>query len=161
MKFQVIGPAGMSVNHTPFPSVAIGQMPFSRITQTPAAGDPSAWRIVPMTRALPGVIVGPGVGNGVVPGSGVASGVGSGCPRDAADGSGLGGGAFEGALNGVAVGDAVWVGGGAEDGAGSAPGAHAASSSPVARAIPKCFIPFMFRYLTESAVARSAPRVVW
>lgn len=141
MKFQVIGPAGMSVNHTPFASVAIGQMPFSRMTQTPAAGDPSAWRIVPMTRALPGVIVGPGVGNGVVPGSGVAAGVASGSAPDAADGNGLGGGASEGALNGVGVGDAVCVGGGAEDGAGDATGPHPASSSAVARTIPKRVIP--------------------
>src|SRR5438045_4788671 len=115
MKFQLIGPAGMSVNQTPCSSVAIGQMPFSRTTQTPCAGDPSGWTIVPMTRVLPGVIVGPGVGNGVVPGSGVTSGVSSGTAT-ASDASGTGDG-------GTSVGVGVGLG-------WTAAGVHA----PIARA---------------------------
>src|SRR5438105_4869214 len=115
MKFQVIGPAGMSVNQTPCSSVAIGQMPFSSTTQMPTAGEPSGWTIVPITRVLPGVIVGPGVGNGVVPGSGVTSGVASGTPT-ASDASGTGEG---GTSVGLGEGDALgWT----------AAGVHAASA---------------------------------
>ena len=88
MKFQFIGPAGMSLNHTPWVSLAMGQMPFSSTTPMPRAGEPSAWTTVPMTRVLPGVIVGPGVRNGVVPGDAVAPGVGSAGTLAASGGSG-------------------------------------------------------------------------
>src|SRR5947208_13396474 len=96
-------------------------MPFSSTTHTPWAGDPSGCTIVPITRVLPGVIVGPGVGNGVVPGSGVASAVGSGGAPTAADSSGLGSAASDGALNGVGLADAAAVDPMADDdGAGDA-----------------------------------------
>lgn len=133
MKFQLIGPLGMSVNHMPRSSVPIGQRPFSITTQIPAAGEPSAWRIVPMTRVLPGVIVAPGVGNGVVPGgTGVAS-----------------AGVFVGLGLSVGVGLELGVGG------GTAAAVHAATTMPMAsRASLACFITPMFGHRAESPVAR-------
>lgn len=132
MKFQVIGPLGMSVNHTPWSSVPIGQRPFSSTTQMPAAGEPSARRIVPVTRVLPGVTVGPGVGNGVVPGGTVgAASVGDGLGLALALGVGLG------------LGD------------GTAEAVHADQTTPMAiRANQKCFTAPMFGHRAESPVAR-------
>src|SRR5438874_2651424 len=157
MKFQLIGPAGMSVNQTPCSSVAIGQMPFSRTTHTPWAGVPSAWTIVPMTRVLPGVIVGPGVGNGVVPGSGVASAVASGGAPTAADSKGIGSAASDVALKGVGLADAADPTAD-EDGAGDA-GTSVDAVQPQSTitqpiAIRRRFIRSMFAHPPEPPVAR-------
>lgn len=136
----------MSVNQTPWSSVAIGQMPFSRMTHTPFAGEPSARWMVPITRVLPGVIVGPGVGNGVVPGSGVASAAGCGSGVTSPDGIGTGVGASAGAVNGDALADglalaaalaaAASAGDAAASGAGTA-AAHAAKSHAPAATMAK------------------------
>ena len=134
-------------------------MPFSRTTHTPWAGVPSAWTIVPMTRVLPGVIVGPGVGNGVVPGSGVDSAVGSGGAPTAADSSGLGSAASDGALNGVGLADAATAEPVADDdGAGDA-GSWVDAVQPPSTitqpiAIRRSFIRSMFAYPPELPVAR-------
>ncbi len=157
MKFQFVGPIGMSVNHTPRSSVAIGQMPFSSTTQMPGAGAPSGRRTVPMTRVLFGVMVAPGVGNGVVPGGGgpgvsVASGITS------LDGNGVGSATPDPAVNGVGVGDG--------DASASAEGdtdgvaGWTAVTQPDSRAVmsrerPICLrIPLMFAHLPQSPVAR-------
>jgi hypothetical protein len=107
---------------------------------------------------LPGVIVGPGVGKGVVPGSGVASGVGSGGAPTAADSSGVGSAASEGALNGVGLADAPEADPTADDGAEDA-GTWVDAVQPQSRiaqpiAIPRSFIPSMFAYPPEPPVAR-------
>ena len=105
-----------------------------------------------MTRVLPGVIVGPGVGNGVVPGGTVGPGVAS-ASTTALDGSGLGAGAPVGAKNGVGVGvdvsDAV-------DGLGSADGAHAEKrTAAIARPTPI----FMNKYSRIIPTERSPARL--
>ena len=132
---------------------------------TPAAGVPSARTTVPNTRVLPGVIVGPGVGNGVVPGGGVAPAIGSGVAAAAAGGSGLGTAASTAALNGVGLalagsgdrdvsGVSTTAAGAPSDGRGSAGCAHAASRTASETRRPTRFTTLMVRYLPESPVAR-------
>jgi hypothetical protein len=110
-----------------------------------------------MTRVLFGVIVAPGVGNGVVPGGGgpgvsVASGMTS------SDGSGVGRATPEPAVNGVGVGDPdgdASASGDADGGVGWTAVAQPDSRAASTRQRPTHIrIPLMFAHLPQSPVAR-------